>query len=319
VHATTVHTPDSETAHNAAPAPVTSDSKTFARAFADLREGFSSRGLWGHLGWQDIKQRYRRSVIGPFWITITQGVIALGLGLLYSQLFHIPVGTFLPYISTGFIIWGFISGCLTEGMDTFIANEGLIKQLPAPLSVYVLRTVWRQTMMLAHNLIVYAIVVAIFFTNLDHPYSISTGDCKTGFTGICHPGLGWYSLSAIPGFLLLAINASWVTLLLGIISTRYRDIPQVINALIQLLFYLTPIVWPIDQLQAGGGRAAASWALPIIQFNPLFHFIQIVRAPLIGQAVSIYSWIAVLSITIVGWALALIAMRNYRARVSYWV
>jgi ABC-2 type transport system permease protein len=318
VHATsTVHATDSDTA--AAPAPVVSDSKTFSRAFADLRAGFGSRELWGHLGWQDIKQRYRRSIIGPFWITITQGVIALGLGLLYSQLWGIPVGTFLPYISTGFIIWGFISGCLSEGMETFISNEGMIKQLPAPLSVYVLRTVWRQTLMLAHNLIVYAVVVAIFFASLDHPYSLNTGSCTGTYTGICHPGFGWYSLSAIPGFLFLAINAGWVTLLLGIISTRYRDVPQVINALIQLLFYLTPIVWPIDQLQAGAGRAAASWALPIIQLNPLFHFIQIVRAPLIGQAVSIYSWIAVVAITIVGWALALVAMRNYRARVSYWV
>ncbi|OXM58983.1 sugar ABC transporter permease [Amycolatopsis thailandensis] len=293
-----------------------SDSKTFSRAFADIKTGFAAKELWGHLGWQDIKQRYRRSVIGPFWITISQGIIALGLGLLYSQLFALPTATFLPYISTGFIIWGFISGCLSEGMETFISNEGLIKQLPAPLSVYVLRTVWRQTLMLAHNLIVYVIVVAIFFTSLDQPYAMS-GECVGQV--LCHPGIGWYSLSAIPGILVLALNAGWVTLLLGIISTRYRDIPQVINSLIQLLFYMTPIVWPIDQLMAGGARDSISGALPFVYANPLFHFIQIVRAPLIGQAVSINSWYVVLGITVVGWGLALVAMRNYRSRVSYWV
>ncbi|WP_199746218.1 MULTISPECIES: ABC transporter permease [unclassified Amycolatopsis] len=314
MHATsTVHAAD-----GAAPTsvPPISDSKTFSRAFADIKTGFAAKELWGHLGWQDIKQRYRRSVIGPFWITISQGIIALGLGLLYSQLFNLPTATFLPYISTGFIIWGFISGCLSEGMETFISNEGLIKQLPAPLSVYVLRTVWRQTLMLAHNLIVYVIVVAIFFTSLDQPYAMS-GACVNG--ALCHPGLGWYSLSAIPGILVLALNAGWVTLLLGIISTRYRDIPQVINSLIQLLFYMTPIVWPIDQLMAGGARDGVSWALPYVYGNPLFHFIQIVRAPLIGQAVSINSWYVVLGITVVGWGLALVAMRNYRSRVSYWV
>ncbi|MBB5854372.1 ABC transporter permease [Amycolatopsis umgeniensis] len=314
MHATsTVHAPD-----GAAPTsvPPISDSKTFSRAFADIKTGFAAKELWGHLGWQDIKQRYRRSVIGPFWITISQGIIALGLGLLYSQLFALPTATFLPYISTGFIIWGFISGCLSEGMETFIANEGLIKQLPAPLSVYALRTVWRQTLMLAHNLIVYVIVVAIFFTSLDQPYAMS-GDCVGQV--LCHPGIGWYSLSAIPGILMLALNAGWVTLLLGIISTRYRDIPQVINSLIQLLFYMTPIVWPIDQLMAGGARDSISGALPFVYANPLFHFIQIVRAPLIGQAVSINSWFVVLGITVVGWGLALVAMRNYRSRVSYWV
>ncbi|WP_410658490.1 ABC transporter permease [Amycolatopsis sp. lyj-112] len=314
MHATsTVHAHDGASPTSV---PPISDSKTFSRAFADIKTGFAAKELWGHLGWQDIKQRYRRSVIGPFWITISQGVIALGLGLLYSQLFNLPTATFLPYISTGFIIWGFISGCLSEGMETFISNEGLIKQLPAPLSVYVLRTVWRQTLMLAHNLIVYVIVVAIFFTSLDQPYAMS-GECVGG--ALCHPGLGWYSLSAIPGILVLALNAGWVTLLLGIISTRYRDIPQVINSLIQLLFYMTPIVWPIDQLMAGGARDGVSWALPYVYGNPLFHFIQIVRAPMIGQAVSINSWYVVLGITVVGWGLALVAMRNYRSRVSYWV
>ncbi|MFD9890937.1 ABC transporter permease [Amycolatopsis sp. NPDC059027] len=316
MHATsTVHTAESSVA---APVHPVSDSKTFKRAFADIKAGFRARQLWGHLGWQDIKQRYRRSVIGPFWITISQAVIALGLGLLYSQLFGMPVEVFLPYISTGFIIWGFISGCLAEGMETFIANEGLIKQLPAPLSVYALRTVWRQTLLLAHNMIVYVGVLAIYFTALDAPYSLSTGAC-TPHSAICHPGLSWNILLAIPGFLLLALNAGWVTLLLGIASTRFRDIPQVINSLIQLMFYGTPIVWPVDQLLQGGARAGISWILPIVKANPLYHFMQVVRAPLLGQAFTIGNWIVVGSITIVGWALALVAMRNYRARVSYWV
>ncbi|GAA4542700.1 ABC transporter permease [Amycolatopsis samaneae] len=302
------------------PVPPVSDSKTFTRAFADIKAGFRARELWGHLGWQDIKQRYRRSVIGPFWITISQAVIALGLGLLYSQLFHLSIGVFLPYLSTGFIIWGFISGCLSEGMETFIANEGLIKQLPAPLSVYALRTVWRQTLLLAHNLIVYVIVVAIFFATLDSPYSLGTQHGACDAAHLCHPGLSWNIFLAIPGFLLLALNAGWVTLLLGIVSTRFRDIPQVINSLIQLMFYGTPIVWPVDQLLAGGTREGLSnVVLPIIQANPLYHFMQVVRAPLLGQTFTVGNWIVVGSITIVGWALALVAMRNYRARVSYWV
>lgn len=317
MHATsTVHAADSPVTSSV---PLTSDSKTFARAIDDITRGLRAKQLWGHLGWQDIKQRYRRSVIGPFWITISQAVIALGLGLLYSQLFHTPVQVFLPFLSTGFIIWGFVSGCLSEGMETFITNEGLIKQLPAPLSVYMLRTVWRQTLMLAHNMVVYVAVLAIFFTALNHPYSLGTQDGLCDSSHFCHPGLSWTILLAIPGFLLLALNAAWVTLLLGIISTRFRDIPQVINSLIQLLFYGTPIVWPVDQLLSGGTRDGISWVLPIIQANPLYHFIQVVRAPLLGQSFTPGNWIVVGAITIVGWALALVAMRNYRSRVSYWV
>jgi ABC-2 type transport system permease protein len=319
VHATsTVPKASDPVLNGSQPAP-SPDSRSWARATGDIREGFSQRELWSHLGWQDIKQRYRRSVIGPFWITISQGVISLGLGILYSTLWGLHVSTFLPYIATGFIVWTFISGSLSEGMETFITNEGLIKQIRAPLTVYMLRTVWRQMLMFAHNIIVVVVIVAIFFPSLNHPYGLDKGVCGEG-TVICHPGLGWYTLSAIPAFLLLALNACWITLLLGIISTRYRDIPQLINSLIQLLFYMTPIVWPIDQLYGTGPRAdLARWVVPIVHLNPFYHFVQILRAPLIGQAVNPMSWVVVIGITIVGWLLALIAMRNYRARVSYWV
>jgi ABC-2 type transport system permease protein len=296
-----------------------SSSRTFGRAIADIRGGWHERELWSHLGWQDIKQRYRRSVLGPLWITISQGVLALGLGLLYSQLFKLYLPTFLPFIVTGFIVWGFISGCLTEGMETFVANEGLIRHLPAPLTVYALRTVWRQTLILAHNLIIYAIIVVIFVGVLDHPYELDDGKCDAVSSAICHPGFGWYSLSAIPAFVLLAVNAGWVTLFLGVISTRFRDFPQLVGSIIQLMFYMTPIVWPIDQLYTGGGRDSVSWALPFVYLNPFYHFVQIVRAPLIGQAVNWWSWVVVGGITVIGWALALLVLRNYRSRVSYWV
>jgi ABC-2 type transport system permease protein len=295
-------------------------SRTFARAIGDIRGGWREKELWSHLGWQDIKQRYRRSVLGPLWITISQGVLALGLGLLYSQLFKLYLPTFLPFIVTGFIVWTFISGCLTEGMETFIVNEGLIKHLPAPLTVYALRTVWRQTLMFAHNLIVYAVIVLIFIGTLSGRYALTKdGRCATDPQAICHPGLGWYTLSAIPAFVLLAVNAGWITMFLGVISTRFRDFPQLVGSIIQLLFYLTPIVWPIDQLYAGGNRDNVGWALQFVYLNPIYHFVQIIRAPLIGQAVSIWSWVVVLGITVVGWALALLVMRNYRSRVSYWV
>ena len=116
-----------------------SQSRTFKAAWADLVRGLKQYELWLQLGWQDIKQRYRRSVLGPLWITIATGVMALALGLLYSLLFKIPLETFLPHVTVGLIMWNFISGCIKEGSDIFIDNEGLIKQLPSALSVHVYR------------------------------------------------------------------------------------------------------------------------------------------------------------------------------------
>ncbi|MGX7823595.1 galactan export ABC transporter permease subunit Wzm/RfbD [Actinokineospora sp. 24-640] len=294
------------------PVTVAHAGRNFPAAFADIRRGFAQRELWAHLGWQDIKQRYRRSVIGPLWITLSMAVTAAGLGLLYSQLFDTPIGTFLPYLTVGFIVWNFMLGCLVEGSDTFISNEGLIKHLPAPLTVYALRTVWRLTLMFAHNLLVYFVVLAIFFGDLvTDGYLLSRG-------GTPQPGLDWSIIWAVPAFFIIAVNGTWVALLLGIISTRYRDIPQVIGALTQLLFFLTPIVWPVDVL-AQKFEQTGSWQILVAELNPMYHFVQILRAPLIGSAQSWHHWAVVLGITVVGWALALLAMRNYRARVSYWV
>ncbi|MET0132940.1 MAG: ABC transporter permease [Kibdelosporangium sp.] len=293
-------------------APIDNPSRTFARAWEDIRHGVRLTELWGHLGWQDIKQRYRRSVIGPLWITLSMAVTAIGLGLLYSQLLDAPIGTYLPYITVGFIVWNFILGCVTEGTETFIRNEGLIKHLPAPLTVYALRTVWRLALMLGHNLIVYLAVIIIFFGDLSQPgYLISVG-------GTPQPGLSWSALLAIPGFALVALNGVWVALLFGIISTRYRDIPQVINALIQLVFFMTPIVWSTDLLRSKV-PGDSSLKILVAELNPIYHFVEIVRAPLIGNVQSWHHWAVVGAFTVVGWALALVALRNYRARVPYWV
>ena len=134
-----------------APPPVAEEPgpRSWRRAFDDLRGGWRQRPLWGYLGWQDIKQRYRRSVLGPLWISITMGVIATAMGILYGALFHEPIQTFLPYVATGLLIWNFINGCILEGSEVFIANEGLIRFLPAPLTLHVYRLVWRQTLFFA--------------------------------------------------------------------------------------------------------------------------------------------------------------------------
>ncbi|MEU6130669.1 ABC transporter permease [Saccharopolyspora sp. NPDC047091] len=274
------------------PAPPETSARTWRKAFQDIAQGFQQQQLWAHLGWQDIKQRYRRSVIGPLWITIGMGMTATALGLLYSQLFEQDIKTFLPYLTVGFIVWNFILGCLTEGTEVFISNEGLMKQLPAPLSVHVLRLVWRQALLFAHNMVVYLVVLAIF-----------------------QMPIGWSVLLAFPAFLLLMINGAWVALLFGVIATRFRDIPPVINSLTTLLFFMTPIVWDAKILEEKG----IGWRANLAEINPLYHYIQIMRDPLIGGDEKFYHWGIVLGCTVVGWLLALLVLRNYRARVTYWI
>jgi len=269
-----------------------SQSKTFRRAWKDLVDGFGKRELWLHLGWQDIKQRYRRSVLGPIWITIATGTMAVALGGLYSTLFHLSLAEHLPYVTLGLIIWNLINASILEGADVFVANEGLIKQLPTPLSVHVYRLVWRQVLLFAHNIIIFVIIAIIF----PKPWS-------------------WADLSVIPALALIVANCVWVALCFGILATRYRDISPLLGSLVQLLFYVTPIIWNDQTLR---GQGAGTWS-KIVQLNPLLHYVDIVRAPLLGEPQHLHHWLVVIVLTVVGWIVAALAMRQYRARVPYWV
>jgi ABC-2 type transport system permease protein len=267
--------------------------RSWRRAFGDIGQGWRQRPLWGYLGWQDIKQRYRRSVLGPLWISISMGVIALGLGILYSALFDVPLAQFLPHVAVGLLIWNFVSGCILEGSEVFISNEGLIKFLPAPITLHVYRLVWRQTLFFLHNLVVWAVLMIVF----PRP-------------------LGWEVLLSIPAFGLLMINGAWVAILSGILATRFRDIPPIIASVTQLVFYLTPIVWSVNMLS---GNEAARERAHLVELNPVFHFVEILRQPLIGDPIVGRYWLVVGAITVVGWTVALVALRNYRSRVAYWV
>jgi ABC-2 type transport system permease protein len=289
-------------------------SRGWPRAFADLREGLAARRLWQHLAGNDLKQRYRRSRVGPFWLTIATAVTTAGLGALFSFIFHNDPATFVPYVGTGLIVWGFVNGCLSEGMACFTSADELIRQLPTPLTVYVLRTVWRQVLIMGYNMIVYVVMLIVFFPELHKRDYTMTGQA-CGVTDLaCHPGVGWGALLAIPGFLLLVVSGAGMALGLGIVSTRYRDLPQVVASVVQLLFFITPISWPLDTLMQNTHGAA--W---VIQFNPFFHYVQIVRQPLIGQHLDWWSWLVVLAMTALCWVISLAVLKRYRYRVSYWL
>ena len=276
-------------------APPATNNRAWSAALGDLADGWRQRQLWSHLGWQDIRQRYRRSVLGPLWISITMAITAISLGILYAGLFGNELSTQLPYVLVGFMIWTFISGCISEGAEVFIANAGLITHLPAPLSVHLYRLLWRQVLFFLHNLVVYVIMLLVF-----------------------PPHLTWADLSAIPAFGLLVVNAAWVALLLGIVTTRYRDLTPITQSIVALAFYLTPIVWTYDTLRNSANPTVRERAA-LVEFNPFFHFLEILRRPMLGEPQLWHSWFVVLGFTVVGWAVTLVALRRFRSRIAYWV
>ena len=262
-----------------------------ALALADIIDGARASHLWGLLGWRDIRRRYRRSVLGPFWLTISMAMLVAMLGTLYGTMLKVEIADYVPFLALGFVVWTLISGVITDGCAAFISAESIIKQTNLPLSVHVYRTVWCNLLIFFHNSAIFVVVAVLF---------------------AIWPG--WTGLLALPGLVLLCLNGIWVGLLLGIVSARFRDVPPIVASLVRILFFVTPIIWMPELMP----ERALMLAL-VLDFNPFFHFVELVRVPLLGQAPELVSWLAASGITLGGWLLAFELLRRYRRRIAYWV
>jgi len=264
----------------------------FSFIFSGLRDliaGASRLSLVGALGWQDVRQRYRRSAIGPFWLTLSMGVMIASIGLVFGQILQSPIHEFFPYLSAGLILWMFMLNTICEGCAGFISSDAIIKQLPIPLPVHAYRVLWRNIIILAHNFVIFPLVLII----VQKP-------------------IGWIAFMSVPGFIVLLINLLWMALLLATICARYRDIPQIVASALQVMFYLTPIMWLPSMIPSKSG-------LLIVSINPVYHLIEIVRAPLMGANATQLNWIVAIGLAVAGWLVTLSVYGRYRRRIAYWL
>jgi ABC-type polysaccharide/polyol phosphate export permease len=253
----------------------------------DLIAGLRAVRVWGTLGWHDIRQRYRRSVLGPFWFTLSTAIMVVVLGALYSELLHQDIHEYLPYLAIGLVVWGFLSTVANEGCNAFIGSAYLIKQIRIPLTVHVCRIVWRNFVILLHSLPV--VIVLLLF--LGRSTSIE--------------------LMLVPvSLLLLFLQGVWLSVVLGVLCARYRDIQPIVANLIQVAFFFTPVMWSPAVLKSRG------W---VAEYNPLYHLIELVRAPMMGHPLQWQSWVWSLGMLIGGFAFAYYLMRRTRNRVPYWL
>lgn len=226
-------------------------------------------------------------MLGPFWITLSMAIFITFLGAIYSRIFHIEINTYLPYLALGYIVWGFISQTTNESSVAFQEGERIIRQIRLPYAIFVLRIVWRNFIVFLHTIVIFVPIVFIF-------------DVK----------LGVVSFLALPGLLLLYINQVWMTLVLAILTTRYRDLQQIVATAIQLALFATPIMWPISALGS---------ATIIAYINPIYHFIDLVRAPMLGAAPSLMSWLVALGCALIGWVIAVLLLHRASRRLVFWL
>ncbi len=254
----------------------------------DIRQGLTRSELWLMLGWQDIRQRFRRSILGPFWLTLSTAFMLVALGFVYATIFRMPLHDYFPFLAAGVVTWALISSLVNEGCLTFIGSEVMIKQIRLPFTVHACRVVWRNLLVFAHNLVIIVVVAAIF-GKWPGPLAL---------------------LALLAGVCLVMANGVWIGLLLGLICARFRDVPPTVASIMQLVFFITPIIWH-PSLLPGRHR--------VVELNPFYHFIEVLRSPMLGALPSALTWGAVLGITLLGWLVTLLLFLRFRRRIAYWL
>ena len=135
---------------------------TVTSAADDLLDGLRQWDLWGRLGWLEIKRRYRRTMIGPFWSAISLGAFVLALGGVGAGLWSKEVKDYLPFLAAGMVVWVFMSAVITESCVLFISSTSLFRQMRFNYSVLAYALVYRNFVVFLHNMLVYIVIFLIY-------------------------------------------------------------------------------------------------------------------------------------------------------------
>lgn len=263
------------------------DASWRARALHDLAAIVTRSRVWRALAFYDIRAKYRFSMFGTLWIVLTTAVTALSVGVIYGQFFGQEMSRYLPYFTTGLVVWTFMSGVFNEAATTLTTTSHLIKATSIPISLHIMRMLQRNFIVFLHHL---GIVGAIW---LFIPWGIDLSIA-----------------AAVAGIALLYVFLAGVAVVISFVCIRYRDVPPLIAAATQFTFLASPILWYEDSLRFGK---------EIVAVNPVTYFMRIVRDPLLGQMPSLTTWSIALLLTAVSALLASFIYLSYRHRVAYWV
>jgi ABC-type polysaccharide/polyol phosphate export permease len=256
---------------------------------SDILQGLKRWRLWYTLGWKDIRARYRRTVFGPFWTSLSVAVMIGALGVVYAHLWHIDVANFLPFLSASLISWTLLSTIVSESCSSVIGADSVVRSMKIPYSIFIYRIVWRNLVVFGHSLVIHAAILLIFLV----PPTIDT-------------------LLLPLGLAIVAINGIWIGFFLGTLCARFRDVVQLVASIMQILFFVTPIFWQPDRLDG-------LLHLVLADANLVYHLLEIVRRPMLGEAPSALSYAVTSGSAVIGLTLTGLVVGRFYRRIAYWL
>lgn len=255
----------------------------------DIKAGLKRWPVWLTLSWYSIRSQYRRTYLGPWWMTLQQVIFVAALSFLFGVLLGQDLHTFVPYVAIGFMSFSWMTGMLQTGATCMVDAGASIKTAPGPLSIYALKSFATNTIQFMHDCVVIVIVMIVFQVHLT-----------------------WSILLLPVALALICINGIAVALWLGPLVARYRDVGQIISALTRVLFFFTPIFWVASDLSNAQVAALSGW-------NPLAYLLAILRGPLLGEMPTTIVILGSLLITGVNLLIGIVHFSRTRERLAYWL
>jgi len=258
-------------------------------AVNDIREGLRRWRNWSYLAVENVKNRYRRTVLGPWWLTLQMAVYIVGISVVFGHLLHASLRSFLPYVALGMIAFMLLSGLTRAGAEVFINGASTLKSTRQPLSGLVLRDVAIEFINFAHNIVLYLVFVAARLVPISPKMLI-----------------------ALPILLLIAVNGLFLGLWLGAAVARFRDVQPFINSILGVIVFFTPVFYRLNDLSSGIKNVLLAW-------NPFTYLLSAFRAPLIGEPLSTSFYVGTAVVTLINVVLGLVVFTRTRSRIPYWV
>jgi ABC-type polysaccharide/polyol phosphate export permease len=249
---------------------------------------FKNIPLWTTMAWKDIVAKYKRTFLGPFWVSLAILIFIVSISIVYSQILKTDIKSYIPYLSFGVITWMFIATTIMESCSCFVDYGGYIKQIKIPYLSFVLRVLVRNNIIFLHNVPIALLVLIVFNVNID--------------------------LFSLPflffNLFILNLNLLWICMLLAIFSLRFRDVQQFIATIIQPIFFITPVIWNPESI------ASSRF---VIDFNLFYYLIELVRGIFIKTADMHTVILLSMAIGIIGCIIATLIFKKYHKKISLWV
>jgi hypothetical protein len=257
----------------------------FIRALVEVSK---KSPIWFFMAHQETVAKYRRTTLGPWWITLGTGIGLCAMGFIWGAVFKMDIHELFPYLTSGFIFWSFISSTLIESGEVFARASITLRSVKLQLLIFIFASVLKNLYVLGHNIIIFLLVLVIF-------------QLKISFI----------TFLFIPGFLLLVLTSFFVTVILSILGARFRDLSYMISSLMTFIFLLTPVMWNSGVLS---GRS-----LYLAYLNPITHYLAIVRDPLLNKVPDSISYLSAVGISIFLFLLASFLYKKFEKRIIFWV